>query len=191
MKHLNVLILMVFGCGMLFVVNCARPQGDTPQEKRDFVLQMKQSTLQDLYADKPWARELIQNAAGYGVFSNINTQLLLVGTGNGYGVLIDNSNGDKTYMRMAEAGVGLGVALKDFREVVVFNSKQKFYDFWANGWNMGVQGDAAAKYKDEGEAVTGEVALDSDVLVFQLTESGIALRANFGASKYWPDKDLN
>lgn len=176
---------------ILFSVSCARPKGATPQEKRDYVLQMKDDTLAELYVKKPFARELIQQSAGYAVFSDFNTQLLVVGTGNGYGVAVDNSNGDKVFMKMAEGGVGLGVALKNFREVIVFNNRQAFRDFVTNGWNIGAQGDAAAKYKDDGGATSGEVPLNSEIVVFQMTKDGIALRASLGASKVWIDDELN
>lgn len=186
-KYIYIILFLI----LISFVSCAKPQGSTPQEKRAFVNQMMRDTLAQLYQKKPETRSLVKNAYGYGVFSNINTQLLFFGTGNGYGVAIDNSNGNKIYMNMAEGGVGLGIALKDFREVLIFNNKDVFYKFITSGWSVGVQGDAAAKYKEEGGAATGEVPLDSDMLVYQLTESGIALRANFGASKFWIDKELN
>ncbi len=184
------LIVAIIAVGMLFSA-CARPKGDTPQEKRNFVLQMKDNALAKLYAQKPYAKEVVSNAAGYAVFSNFNTQLLVVGSGNGYGVAIDNSNGDEIFMRMAEGAVGLGVAFKDFEEVIVFNNKEVFYQFITDGWNYSAQGDAVAKYDDDGGAATGEVPLNSDVVVFQMTKDGIALRANIGASKFWIDDDLN
>jgi len=175
----------------LLVGACARPKGETPEQKRDYVLRMKNSTLAELYANKPYAKELVESSAGYAVFSNFNTQLLIVGTGNGYGVAIDNSNGNKIFMKMAEGGIGLGVALKDFREVIVFNNKATFNSFVTEGWSFGAQGDAALKYKDDGAATSAEVPLDSDIVVFQMTKDGIALRASFGASKFWIDGELN
>lgn len=184
------LIMCLVAIGFIFS-SCARPKGDTPQEKRAFVLQMKDNALAKLYAEKPYAREVVNKAAGYAVFSNFNTQLLIIGSGNGYGVAIDNSNDNEIFMRMAEGAVGLGVAFKDFEEVIVFNSKEVFYKFITEGWNYSAQGDAVAKYDDDGGAATGEVPLDSEVVVFQMTKDGIALRATMGASKFWIDSDLN
>ncbi|MEX1000448.1 MAG: hypothetical protein WD000_10910 [Thermodesulfobacteriota bacterium] len=189
MKVRSLILSLVIVC--LMVSACARPKGETPAQKRDYVQQMKNDTLAELYAKKPYAKELIQDAAGYAVFSSFNTQLLIVGSGNGYGVAVDNSNGDNIYMKMAEGGVGLGVALKDFREVIVFNNKAVFNQFITEGWSYGAQGDAAAKYKDDGGATSAEVPLDSEVVVFQMTKDGIALRATIGASKVWIDDELN
>ncbi len=184
------LILSLILVGLVFSA-CARPKGDTPQQKRDYVLQMKDNALAKLYAQKPYARELVNQSAGYAVFSSFNTQLMVIGSGNGYGVAVDKSNGNKIFMKMAEGAIGLGVAFKDFEEVLVFNNKAVFYSFITDGWRYGAQGDAAAKYKDEGGATSAEVPLDSDVVIFQMTKDGIALRATVGASKFWIDGDLN
>lgn len=189
MKYTTVSIAFVLS--IIFFVGCAKPQGNTPEQKREFVLNMADDTLAELYSKNPESQSLVQNAVGYGVFSDINTQLLYFGTGNGYGVVTNNSNGVKTYMRMGEASAGLGVALTNFREVIIFNDQSAFINFVTQGWSFGAEGDAAAKYQGSGAASTGQVPLDSAVLVYQITESGIALRANFSASKYWLDSDLN
>lgn len=186
-----ILSLFIAVLALTLTYGCARPKGATPQEKRDYVQQMKDRTLAELYAEKPFARELIRDSVGYGVFSNFNTQLLVVGSGNGYGVVTDNSNGDQIYMRMAEGSLGLGVAYKDFREVIIFNNKEVFYKFVTEGWNYGAQGDAVLKTDATGGAAGGQVPLNSDIVVIQMTENGIALRATLGASKFWIDGDLN
>lgn len=187
----NRIVHLVLLSSLLFLVGCAKPEGNTPQQKREFVEEMADATLTKLYETNPEAESLVQNAVGYGVFSDINTQLLYFGTGNGYGLVTDNSDGSKTYMRMGEASAGLGVALKDFREVIIFNDQGAFTSFVTEGWNFGAQGGAEAAYEGSGTGSTGEVPLDSAILVYQITESGIALRANMSASKYWIDNDLN
>lgn len=174
-----------------FLYACARPKGGNPQEKRDFVLRMKDRTLEDLYAAKPFTKDMIKNAAGYGVFSNINTQLLVLGSGSGYGVIVDNATGKKTYMKMAEGGVGLGVAVTDFREVIIFNNPAVMRQFISKGWDFGVQGDAVLKSRTEGGGASGKIPFESDIVIYQLTKQGIALRTNVGAEKYWIDSDLN
>ena len=106
----GILQIVVLSC-LFLLAGCAKPQGNTPQQNRDFVNEMADATLAQLYETNPETQSLIENAVGYGVFSDINTQLLYFGTGNGYGVVTDNSDGSKTYMRMGEASAGLGVAL--------------------------------------------------------------------------------
>jgi len=174
------------------VYGCAKAQGYTPSQKRQYTQDMKRDTLQELYSKKPETRSLVKNAAGYAVFNNINTQLLWFGTGNGFGVVVDNRTGKNTYMSMAEAGVGIGIAIKDFREVIIFNSREKLNKFVTSGWDIGTaQASAEAKYDEEGASAAGEANFDADVVVYQLTEKGISLRINLGASKYWKNDELN
>jgi len=184
------------GFSLLLVIaviyGCARAKGYSPAQKRQYTQDMKADTLKQLYSKKPETRKLIQNADGYGVFSNINTQLMFFGAGNGFGVVTDNHTGKDTYMNMGEGGVGIGVGLKDFREVIIFNNRQKLNDFITSGWNVGTtQASAEAKYDKEGASAAGEANLDADIVVYQLTEKGISLRINLGAAKYWKNKELN
>ena len=189
MRFFFMVLTLIVSLG--FIYSCAKPKGYSPQSKRAYIQQMKTITLSDLYAAKPVTRELIEHAAGYGVFSNISTQLLVVGTGNGYGVVVDNATGKETYMKMAEGGIGLGVAFTDMREVIIFNSPIVLSEFIRKGWDFGVQGDAALKSKSEGAAASGNIPFNSDMIIYQITDQGVALRTNVGAEKYWIDSELN
>jgi lipid-binding SYLF domain-containing protein len=185
------LLLFSLLCTAFAFYGCAKPKGNTPVSQRAYILQMRDNTLAEIYQKDPYMQDLVQHAAGYGVFSNINTQLLILGSGNGYGVITDNSNGKTTFMRMAQGGVGLGVALTDFRELIIFNNPAVMRQFISSGWDFGVQGDAVLKSKTKGSAASGQVPFDSDIIIYQLTKQGIALRTNVGAEKYWIDSDLN
>ena len=72
---------------------------------------MAQSTLETLYAQKPSAARAVREAAGYAVFSDISTKILLAGGGGGKGVAVDNRSGAKTYMLMATVSAGLGLGI--------------------------------------------------------------------------------
>lgn len=175
---------------ILFISSCG-PKGYTPSQKRQFVLDMKEDALGKLYRVKPHTRKLIANAAGYGVFSNLNAQIFFVGGGKGYGVVVDNSTGDKTYMNMAEGALGFGLGIKDFREIILFNSPAVLYKFINFGWEVKLKGDAALKSGDKGGSLSTETDFQSDVVIYQVTETGVVLSANLGGAKYWRDKGLN
>lgn len=190
MKNFTVALSLLLVVAVIY--GCARAQGYTPAQKRQYTQDMKVDTLNQLYSKKPETRNLIKNAEGYGVFSNINTQLMFFGAGNGFGVVTDNNTGKETYMNMGEGGVGIGVGLKDFREVIIFNNRRKLNSFITSGWNVGTtQASAEAKYDKEGASAAGEANLDADIVVYQITEKGISLRINLGASKYWKNNELN
>jgi len=150
---------------------CQSTRGTT-REKRDFILRMKDDTLAELYKKEPETRAMIKCAPGYAVFSNINTQLLFFSTGSGYGVVINNSTGKKNYMKTAQAGVGLGVAIKDFRVVIIFTNKSVLREFVEKGWDYGGQAGAGAKSSEKGKAASDASSVDSDILIYQITEAG-------------------
>ena len=173
-----------------YLTACVTTKGSTPAEKRAAVDQMSSDVLNELFDVKQSARAEVNNAPGYGVFSNANVNVLLASFGGGHGVVHDNNSGVDTYMKMGEVGVGLGVGVKDYRIVFVFHDVQTMEEFVNSGWEFGGQADAAAKAGDKGAAIGGEALLDR-VTVYQITESGLALQATVKGTKYWIDEDLN
>lgn len=188
--HFSVKTVLLL-CLTVALSGCAAPKGTTMAEKRNSVLEMKKETLAKLYSEKPEARAKIRKAAGYAVFSNINTNLFLLSTAQGYGVAVDNASGKTTYMKMAQVGVGPGLGIKDFRAVFIFGNKQVLHDFVEKGWEFGGHADAAAKSGEKGAAVGGEAYIANDIEIYQITESGVALQATLSGTKYWQNKALN
>lgn len=174
---------------MVLVVGCAA-RGSSGDEKRQTILDMRGEVLADLYATKPSVKDQISSAPGYGVFSNANVYVIFASFAGGYGVVEEKSGGKKTYMKMGEFGIGLGVGVKNYRLVMVFHTQEALDYFVDHGWSFGAQGDAAAKAGDIGGAVGGEL-LVANVSIYQLTESGLALQATIKGTKFWRDSSLN
>ena len=174
----------------LILSGCSTTGGNTPPTKRQAILDMREKVLSELYKQHPQARSEIASAPGYAVFSNWNVYLLFVSGGSGFGVVKDNKTGKNTYMKMGQGGIGLGLGLKDFRAVFIFNKRSVMEEFVNKGWEFGGQADAAAKAGDKGGALVAE-AVVSDITIYQLTESGLALQATVQGTKYWKDDDLN
>jgi len=184
-------ILTVFCIILSFIIGgCATTGGKTSVEKRQSVLAMKNDVLSDLYQLMPDVKNQIDSAPGYAVFSNVNINIIFASFGGGYGVVKNNKTGKHTFMKMGEAGVGLGLGAKDFRAVFVFHSADTMKRFVEQGWAFGAQADAAAKASDQGAAVGGEVTVDN-ITIYQLTETGLALQATVKGTKYWKDDSLN
>lgn len=188
MKKMIPLILSLFTVWVLS--GCATTQGTTPQEKRQATLNMRTQVLTELYKLNPDARAQIAASPGYAVFSNANVNLLFASVGGGYGVVENKRIKKSIYMKMGEAGVGLGLGVKDFRAVFIFKTQESLEAFIDNGWEFGGHVDAAAKAGDKGAAVGGEALLNG-VTIYQITESGLALQATLKGTKYWKDSNLN
>lgn len=156
---------------------CGGPKGASPDEKRQAVRDMAQETLVKLHGIEPQAKTYLDNAVGYAVFSNTGINVLLLSTGNGYGLAHDNETGKETYMKMFTAGVGIGLGVKDFRGIFAFTTRDAFDRFVKSGWQAGGQADAAAKAGDKGGAAAGAIDVAPGVKLYQITESGLALQA--------------
>ena len=169
---------------------CATTGSASPSDKRALVQSMKNNTLDKLYAEKPDVEKQIANSAGYAVFDNANVNVVLASFGGGYGVVRNNLSKKSTYMNMGEAGLGLGLGVKDFNVVMVFHNQAALNRFIENGWTFGGNADAAAKYGDKGGAVVAEAIADQ-VTVYSLTENGLALQAVLKGTKFWVDSELN
>ncbi len=150
---------------------------------------MQRETLSDLYKVKASAKAEIASAPGYAVFSNANINVIFASFGGGYGV-VNDKKGKQTFMKMGEAGLGLGLGVKDFRAVFIFHDRATLDKFIKSGWEFGGHADAAAKAGDKGAAIGGEALVDG-ITIYQLTQSGLALQATVKGTKYWKDDELN
>ena len=83
-----------------------------PAEERQELQDARKEALAQLYEEKPSARQEIEEAVGYAVFSSLGVNVLLVSTENGGGILHDNRDGKDLYMKMFSAGGGIGMGSK-------------------------------------------------------------------------------
>ncbi len=162
-----------------------------PAESKELIRNMETETLERLYKEEPSTKKKIKNAAGYGTFANANINLIFISAGGGYGVVVDNSTGKRTYMKMALGGIGLGLGVKDYRQVLIFHSKHTLQEFIEKGWEFGGHADATAKAGESGGELSGAGALGYGIEAYSMTESGLALQATIAGTKYWKDKNLN
>jgi lipid-binding SYLF domain-containing protein len=167
--------------------------GDSPEAQRTTILQEQSAALTELYNARPEARAKVKNAVGHAYFGNINVNVLLLSTENGYGVVHDNQSAKNTFMKMAGAGAGLGMGVKDYRAVIIFTDPAVMRRFVESGWDFGGQTDAAAKAGDTGAAAGGTATGQSiaGMEIYQFTKTGVALQATVQGTKYWPDSSLN
>ena len=188
-KH--ILLAIVSVSIILLTTGCGPDKHLTITERQNSVINMENETLANLYAQNPSTKTIIANSAGYAVFSNANVNVVFVSGGGGYGTVVDNSTGLRTYMKMALGGVGLGLGIKDYRQVLIFKDKYTLRKFIDEGWEFGGQADAAAKTSDKGGAVGAEGSFKDGIMVYAMTENGLTLNATVAGTKYWKDDELN
>ena len=187
MKKTTIFSLLVLS---VVLAGCSPGKKLTTPEKKDAINTMADETMQRMYTEKPSTKDEIAKASGYAVFSNANVNIILASASGGYGVVVDNATGKKTYMKMGSGGVGLGLGAKDYCQIMIFSTPDSMNKFILSGWAFGGHADAAAKAGDKGGDAGGE-GIIGDVKVYTLTESGLALQATVTGTKYWKDDELN
>ena len=163
----------------------------TKEQKQADVRKNARETLAKLYQARPSAKATIKAAAGYAAFSNFGMKILLAGGGKGQGIAFDNRTQKVTYMKMLEVQAGLGMGVKKFRTIFVFETKDAMDHFINNGWEFGGQATAAAKSGDKGGSYQGAKQVMPGVWMYQLTDKGLALELTGKGTKYFKDDDLN
>jgi len=175
----------------LLASSCTVGKSGSVEDKRKFILEMRDQALSDLAKIKPdVVKNQLRSAPGYAVFSDVNVNIFLASFGGGYGVVHNNRTRKNVYMKMGEVGLGFGAGAKDYRAIFVFHDAAALKDFIAGKWTFGGHVDAAAKAGDKGAAVAAE-ALSEHVSVYLLTETGLALQATVKGVKFWQYDALN
>ncbi len=191
---------------------CHTAKGPTAAAKRDYANDMVKESLAELYETNPGTRDRIARAAGYGVISSMESGIFLVSTGNGYGVVVSNATGERTYMRKGGLGAGIGMGLKNIRTVYIFHTPEALNTFIERGMKLGADAGVAAKAKGKGLVAGGQAAVGAGgagagiggegggsgagavgagTETYVLTNWGAVARASVIGTKYWKDKNLN
>ena len=184
MSRILTALTLVLICGLTAVAK-------TKEEKQAEARKQANETLQRLYKSKPSAQAAVKRAIGYAVFTSRSVKILLGGTGRGSGIAVENAGNKVTYMKMTELAAGIGMGVKKFSVVFVFENKKALDDFVNSGWQFGGQSTAAAKSGDGGGSLEGAVAVAPGVWMYQMTDKGLALELTGKGTKYSKDDDLN
>ena len=191
-KNTSVRAKVVAGLTLIaFLLVAAPVLGASKAEKQQEVRKMSRDTLARLYKAQPSAKKAVEGAAGYATFSNFGMKIFVAGGGSGSGIAVDNKTKKATYMKMVEVQAGLGMGVKKFRVVFVFDTQKALNDFIHSGWEFGGQTTAAAKAGDQGAALSGAVSVAPGVWMYQLTDTGLAAEITGKGTKYYKDSDLN
>ena len=176
------------------LAGCATTGGSssgTPAERREALSQMRATALKEFYASNPAIQPELEKAVGYAVFDASQVNVVLYVGSAGAGVMVDNANGHEIYMKMARAGTGPGVGYKTYRQLMVFKDRGLFDTFATVGADVGASADATFKTGSTGGSLDGSMSFNPMMSVYQITDSGVLLQANWGGVAYLPDEELN
>ena len=193
-KHLGAGVaaaLLLLVCAGLPLLASGADDAEKKEKARADIMKTAEETLSRLYKTQPGARAAVEKAAGYAVFSNFGVKIFLAGSGRGKGVAVNNVTKEKTFMKMVEVQAGLGLGIKKFRLVWVFENEKDLDAFINSGWELGGQTTAAAQASGQGAAFAGAMSVSPGIWLYQLTDEGLALELTAKGTKYYKDKELN
>ena len=172
MRQLS-LIVPVFALAATLIVGCTSPKGETPEAKRQFILEQDQAVVAAAMKDKPVTQQEIDDAAGYATFTNIDTQVLLLGGDDGYGVLTNNETGERTYLDFDALEMGPGVGIGKYRLLLLFEDQETIREFLGGQWKWGAETAAIAKTGDgTGGSAEQTAAFDQGIKIWTVGDVG-------------------
>ena len=161
-------------------------QEEKAAENRSEIDAMAKTTLNELFEKNEHSKELYDKAYGYAVFSAGEAKLLL-STGSGRGVAMKKSGGEPIYMRMASAGLGVGLGYQRIRVVFIFETEKRFTSFVTKGWD----GDASASASAGTAGANAQASFADGMATYQFTKAGLIAQASLNGTKYWKPDKLN
>jgi lipid-binding SYLF domain-containing protein len=159
---------------------------DNPAAKKRQIDKVASSTLATILNSNRGAESLFDRAYGYAVFDSSKTSFLIT-TGRGIGVAVRKSDGERTYMHVASAGVNLGAGIQFYRGLFLFETRGAFDSFVNQGW----QADAGAGATLGKTGLEAQAKFTNGMAYYQISDTGIMLDANLTGTKYWKSAELN
>ena len=162
------------------------------EEKRIETREKADEVLEELYERQPNARYEVENSPAYAVFFNTGIKIGILGGAHGRGIAINNETDEECFMNMKEIAAGLGLGVKEYSLVFIFEDQDIWNRFTSGDWTCGGgSADAGATDGVNGGSLEGAVKLADGIWVYQMTTKGLTLEASLNGTKFTRDKKLN
>lgn len=159
------------------------PEGEGPGKPE--LDAMSEQAITALLKTKPELQELLDKSVGYAVINMTITKIPVVGTGAGYGVVVDKRTSTRSYIQVSQFEVGGGMGAEKYKVLIVF-SDEKLVDRAVRGaWHYEAGADAVAG-SDSAETATSQANKDSGYKAFKLSESGACVRVTVRVARAKP-----
>ena len=161
---------------LTFVACATAPRS---QEDRSELREEADQVLQDLRAQSPEIRQVLDQAHGFVVFPSVGRAAAGLGGGYGRGVVYENGQ-MVGYADVTEGSAGLQLGGQVLTEIIAFENEFAMNRFKTNEFGMDARASAVAI---EAGASTAEVFRDG-VAVFTFDETGLMVEAALGGQKF-------
>lgn len=157
----------------LLLAACASTSSEKYDPTRGELDAMGEKAIATFVAAKPQVQGLLDHSVGYTVVNMSVTKIPGIGTGAGYGVVVNKQTGNRTYLRVTQFEVGGGLGAEKFKVLIIFDDA-KLLEKTAKGvwhYDAGAQAVAGSESADTSTSRSG-----AGYEAFKLTESGACVR---------------
>ena len=162
----NRLVCMIIA--ILAVAGCSSLAPQEEQEKRAELDAMSESTLLRVFEEQPGSKVAYEQCVGYAIVAMIQAKIPMVGTGKGYGIVIDKRNEDREYVEVSQFEVGGGMGAQRYTAVVFFRDEARLKKAMTGFWHFEAGAEAAAGDTRKG----GSASSGKGYQAYKITESG-------------------
>lgn len=159
-------------------------------KQRASILRVGDAALSELYRAKPEVKGIIENAAGYAVFSDFGFRSMPMADARAMGVAVNNRTGRETFMKMVQLQSGPAANIPRFRMVLVFETERAFSVFTKSAWILGPSVMAAAVPDDRIGPFSGATMLQQGMHVYQLDQHGVLVGFTVTDVMFYRDREL-
>lgn len=169
---------LIVGLLFLFATACSSIPVEERAQKREDINRSAEETIDKLVEQEPGLQEKVDASVGHFVAEISAATAAIVGGGSGIGVLYDKEGSTRTYMNVRRYDLGLGLGVRKFRMLILFNDREGLEDFRRGGWESTVRAETAAGSAGAvGVSLPGRAEL-YDFSVHFLTEAGVHAAAS-------------
>jgi lipid-binding SYLF domain-containing protein len=191
MKKMFTLLMAALLVCLMTATSFAATSQEKIDKERAEIDNLSVKALHNLYEKVPSAENVINNCYAYATLSNTGMKLGLFGDAHGRGLAVNNTTGEKVYMRMKELGLGIGLGIKEYDLIFVIGTEQAWKAFISGDIKFASSADASASDGQAGGAVEGASIAANGIWVYQMTKKGLSLDASIKGTKIYADKKLN
>lgn len=185
------LLFLAFGFQSVYAQD-AKKQKKIEKQRKSFQ-KNKSTALKEMYKAYPESKALMAKSYAYAAFGNTGINLFLLASGNGGGVANNNRTGAEVYVKMISYGAGVGIGVKKYFAVFLFEDKAAYDNFLTSGWSADGQADATADTgkKGEGGSVAVGMTVSRGVTLYQIADKGFSVQATIQGTKFIVSDELN
>ena len=168
---------LALACPLITLAGC----GSTPttRDAADSKIEQANATLKTMIAKDPSAKEALDGAHGYVVFSTVGSGALIVGGEGGGGIVFEGGRPWGT-ASLAKGSIGLQVGGESYSELIILTTEEAFDRFTSGEFTFSAEATATAV--KAGAAAAAPVINGAKVLT--MTKGGLMASAAVGGQDF-------